>query len=592
MAEKTSGIRGTVSRVSGPTVIARGMSGARMAEVVRVGGVGLMGEIIRLDGDTAFVQTYEDTSGICVGEPVIGTGESLLVNLGPGLLGSVFDGVQRPLRLLEKESGVFISRGLSVPALPPQKKWPFKPAVSAGAQVSGGDVIGTVQETDSFLHKIMVPPGRRGTVVRISAGEYTIDEAVAALDDGTSLTMAQRWPAKVSRPVRKKISFTRPFVTGQRILDCLFPIAAGGTACLPGGFGTGKTVLEQSLAKFSAADVIVYVGCGERGNEMTDVLTEFPELIDPRTGGPLMNRTVLVVNTSNMPVAAREASIFVGVTIAEYFRDMGVAVAVMVDSSSRWAEALREISSRLEEMPGEEGYPTYLPSRLASFYERAGAAECLGADGRTGSVTIVGAVSPPGGDFSEPVTQSTMRVTGALWALDYALAHSRHYPAINWTRSYSLYAESLAGWQRENVGKEWPHLRERLMELMGKEAELQEVVQLVGPDSLQESDRLVLEASRMLKEGFLQQNATSEIDASCPLDKQHGMLMLLFQYYDLAAAALAAKVSLEKILALPVREELARLREITSGEFPAQQEEIAERLRTAFAALERERSRT
>jgi V/A-type H+-transporting ATPase subunit A len=350
--------------------------------------------------------------------------------------------------------------------------------------------------------------------VSIESGERTIDEPVARLEDGTVLTMAQRWPAKVPRPVKRKTVSLEPVVTGQRELDCLFPIATGGTACLPGGFGTGKTVLEQSLAKYSAAEVIVYVGCGERGNEMTDVLTEFPELIDPRTGGPLMNRTVLVVNTSNMPVAAREASIFVGVTIAEYFRDMGCTVAVMVDSSSRWAEALREISSRLEEMPGEEGYPTYLPSRLASFYERAGAAECLGSDGRKGSVTIVGAVSPPGGDFSEPVTQSTMRVAGALWALDYPLAHSRHYPAINWNRSYSLFVERLAPWFAEHIGESWPTLRERLMHILEKEAELQEVVQLVGPDSLQESDRLILEVSRMLRDGFLQQNATSESDAS------------------------------------------------------------------------------
>ncbi len=585
MAEKRTEIRGVVSRVSGPTVIARSMGGSRMAEVVRVGSVGLMGEIIRLDGDTAFVQTYEDTSGICVGEPVLGTGESLLVTLGPGLLGSVFDGVQRPLRMLEKESGVFISRGLSVPALPPDRKWKFEPAAKAGDSVTAGDVLGTVKETDSFTHKVMVPPGRQGKIASIRPGEFTVTEPAVKLEDGTSLSLAQRWPAKVARPVKQKVSSSAPFVTGQRILDCLFPIATGGTACLPGGFGTGKTVLEQSLAKFSAADVIVYVGCGERGNEMTDVLTEFPELIDPRTGGPLMNRTVLVVNTSNMPVAAREASIFVGVTIAEYFRDMGAAVAVMVDSSSRWAEALREISSRLEEMPGEEGYPTYLPSRLASFYERAGAAECLGTDGRRGSVTIVGAVSPPGGDFSEPVTQSTMRVTGALWALDYSLAHSRHYPAINWNRSYSLYVERLQGWQKENIGKDWPALRERLMELMEKEAELQEVVQLVGPDSLQESDRLTLEASRMLRDGFLQQNATSEVDASCPLEKQYGMLELLLQYYDLGVTALARKVSLERVLSLPEREDLARLREIPAADFTTRRGEIAGRLQAAFGAL-------
>jgi V/A-type H+-transporting ATPase subunit A len=564
------------------------MSGARMAEVVRVGSAGLMGEIIRLDADTAFIQTYEDTSGICVGEPVVCTGESLLVTLGPGLLGSVFDGIQRPLRALEAESGVFISRGLSVPALTPGKRWLFTPDVRPGTIVSEGDTLGHVRETDSFVHRIMVPPGRQGTIVSIESGELTIDQPLARLDNGAALTMSQRWPAKVPRPVKRKTVSEEPFITGQRVLDCLFPIATGGTACLPGGFGTGKTVLEQSLAKYSAAEVIVYVGCGERGNEMTDVLTEFPELIDPRTGGPLMNRTVLVVNTSNMPVAAREASIFVGVTIAEYFRDMGCAVAVMVDSSSRWAEALREISSRLEEMPGEEGYPTYLPSRLASFYERAGAAECLGADSRTGSVTIVGAVSPPGGDFSEPVTQSTMRVAGALWALDYPLAHSRHYPAINWNRSYSLFVERLAPWFAAHIGQGWPAQRTKLMETLEKEAELQEVVQLVGPDSLQESDRLVLEVSRMLRDGFLQQNATSETDASCSLEKQHGMLTLFILFHDLATAALQAKVPLDRILSMPEREELARLREISAADFPTRGADIQERMRASFSALKGE----
>ena len=577
--------RGIISRVSGPTVIARSIRGARMAEVVKVGTAGLMGEIIRLDGDTAFIQTYEDTSGICVGEPALLTGESLLVTLGPGLLGSVFDGVQRPLKMLESRSGPFISRGLTVPALPQEKRWRFEPAVSRGANASGGTIIGRVRETPSFVHAIMVPPGVSGTIAEVEAGDYTVSQPVGRLQDGTELMLQQRWPAKVPRPVKGKTVSTEPFVTGQRVLDCLFPIAAGGTACLPGGFGTGKTVLEQSLAKYSAADVIVYVGCGERGNEMTDVLTEFPELIDPRTGGPLMDRTVLVVNTSNMPVAAREASIFVGVTIAEYFRDMGSAVAVMVDSSSRWAEALREISSRLEEMPGEEGYPTYLPSRLASFYERAGAAECLGEDSRKGSVTIVGAVSPPGGDFSEPVTQSTMRVAGALWALDYPLAHSRHYPAINWNRSYSLYDERLAPWFHDNVGETWPSQREGLMRLLEKEAELQEVVQLVGPDSLQESDRLTLEIARMLRDSFLQQNATSEVDASCPLAKQHGMLSLLLEYHSLAVEALQEKVPLAGVLAVPEREELARLREISADGFEAGAEAIRKRMRASFEAL-------
>jgi V/A-type H+-transporting ATPase subunit A len=396
--------------------------------------------------------------------------------------------------------------------------------------------------------------------------------------------MAQKWPAKVPRPVRRKLGFSQPFVTGQRILDSLFPIALGGTACLPGGFGTGKTVLEQSLAKFSTADVIVYVGCGERGNEMTDVLSEFPELTDPRTGGPLMDRTVLVVNTSNMPVAAREASIYVGVTIAEYFRDMGYSAAVMVDSSSRWAEALREISSRLEEMPGEEGYPTYLASRLAAFYERSGSAECLGRD-LAGSVTIIGAVSPPGGDYSEPVTQATMRFTGALWALDSSLAHRRHYPAINWHRSFTLYQEPLDGWYREKLGPAWARLRDRLVGLLGKEAELQEVVQLVGPDALQAGDRFLLEVSRMMRDGFLQQNAMSEVDASCSLAKQQAMLELMLDFHDRGAEALTRSVALDKLLAIPEREELARLRDIPEADFPEARRSLSERLASSLAAL-------
>ena len=455
--------------------------------------------------------------------------------------------------------------------------------------MSGGDIIGEVEETPGFKHRILVPPGRSGTIARIAGGDFTIAEAVAELADGTTLSLAHKWPAKSARPVRGKESSIVPFVTGQRILDCLFPIALGGTSCLPGGFGTGKTVLEQSLAKHSAADVIVYVGCGERGNEMTDVLTEFPELTDPRTGGPLMNRTVLVVNTSNMPVAAREASIYVGVTIAEYFRDMGYSAAVMVDSTSRWAEALREISSRLEEMPGEEGYPTYLASRLASFYERAGAAQCLGR-GVSGSVTIIGAVSPPGGDFSEPVTQSTMRFTGALWALDSSLAHRRHYPSVNWHRSYTLYAERLAAWYAEHVAPGWDGLRSRLVEILGKEAELQEVVQLVGPDALQAGDRFLLETSRMLRDGFLQQNAMSEVDASCSLAKQHGMLAAVIDFYDRGREALKKTVPLGRILGLPEREDLVRLREVPEDRFAGETASLKARLEQGFAALEKEAS--
>ncbi len=580
-------LAGAIARISGPAVIARGMRGVRMYEVVRVGEAGLMGEVIRLEEDTAFIQTYEDTSAVRVGEPVEATGEALLISLGPGLLGNVFDGVQRPLPALEASGGPFIQRGMAAEALPAERRWAFRPVIKKGDRLEEGDVVGEVEETESFTHRILVPPGRGGTVAEVREGERTVGEPVVRLEDGSELTMAQKWPVKVARPVRRKISSTEPFVTAQRVLDCLFPIALGGTACLPGGFGTGKTVLEQSLAKFSAAEVIVYVGCGERGNEMTDVLTEFPELADPRTGGPLMNRTVLVVNTSNMPVAAREASIYTGVTIAEYFRDMGHSVAVMVDSTSRWAEALREISSRLEEMPGEEGYPTYLASRLASFYERAGRAECLGR-GLEGSVTIVGAVSPPGGDFSEPVTQATMRFTGALWALDSSLAHRRHYPAINWHRSYTLYFERMEEWYAEEVGGEWSKLRGRMIELLERDAELQEVVQLVGPDALQESDRLVLEVSRMLRDGFLQQNAMSEVDASCTLAKQRGMLAGLIHYYDRSAAALEREVPLDRVLEIPEREELSRMRDIPEDRFARESGELKGRVEERFATLLKE----
>ena len=576
---------GVIAKISGPTVIAKRMEGAQMYEVVRVGKAGLMGEVIRLDGEEAFIQTYEDTSGLSLGEPVARTGNPLRVTLGPGLLGKVYDGIQRPLADLEKATGAFIGRGLSAPALAGEKKWSFTATAEKGQEVRPGDRLGEVQETDNFVHRILVPNGVSGRIREIRSGEFTIEEPIATLENGRELTMTQTWPAKVARPYRQKLSSDEPFVTGQRVLDCLFPIALGGSACLPGGFGTGKTVLEQGLAKFSAADIIVYVGCGERGNEMTDVLTEFPELPDPRTGGALMDRTVLVVNTSNMPVAAREASIYVGVTIAEYFRDMGYSVAMMVDSSSRWAEALREISSRLEEMPGEEGYPTYLASRLASFYERAGRVACLGSEEVSGSVTIVGAVSPPGGDFSEPVTQSTMRVTGALWALDASLAHRRHYPAINWHRSYTLYYERLMPWFASQVDESWGRVRARLVDVLGKDAELQEIVQLVGPDALQDSDRLLLEVSRMMRDGFLQQNAMSEIDASCSLSKQFGMLDLLTTFYERGQAALSEKCYLESILELEVREELLRLRDVPDEDFAKEYERLGKTMEQQFESI-------
>jgi len=585
MAASKNGISGVITKVSGPAVIARSMSGSRMYEIVEVGIAGLMGEIIRLDGDTAFIQTYEDTSGISVGEPVLGTGQPLLVTLGPGLLGNVFDGIQRPLEELRRSGGDFIPRGLAAAPLDTEKRWLFKPDAKVGEKVEPGDSIGRVVETDNFTHRIMVPPAVEGTIAEIKEGEFTVLDTVCKLDDGRPLCMAQQWPAKIPRPAKDKLDCTEPFITGQRILDCLFPIALGGTACLPGGFGTGKTVLEQNLAKFSSADVIVYVGCGERGNEIADVLSEFPSLDDPRTGGRLMDRTVLVVNTSDMPVAAREASTYVGVTMAEYFRDMGHSVAVMVDSISWWAEALREISSRLEEMPGEEGYPTYLASRLASFYERAGRIECLGKDDRTGSLTIVAAVSPPGGDFSEPVTQSTIRVTGALWALDASLARRKHYPAVNWHRSYTLYVETLRSWFSKNVSQAWSGFREELLEILQKDAGPQEMVQLVGPDALPPQDRLVLETSRMLRDCFLQQNAMSEYDSSCSLHKQYRMLEMLLAFNSKCTDALSKGCDLDEMLALPVREDVSRLREVPEDQCDEQCEALKEKLAASFDGL-------
>jgi V/A-type H+/Na+-transporting ATPase subunit A len=586
MPTKETPITGIIAQISGPAVIARDMLGAAMYEVVRVGSTELMGEIIRLDEDTAFIQVYEDTAGICVGEPVVATGHLLEMTLGPGLLGNVFDGVQRPLKKLEHLSGDFIDRGLSVEALASDIKWPFEPRVQIGDRITGGDIFGQVPETEHFTHYCLCPPDVEGVVASIETGAFSVYDPIVTLEDGRTLSMAHRWPAKLARPIAGKKASTEPFITGQRILDCLFPVALGGAVALPGGFGTGKTVLEQSLAKFSSADVIVYVGCGERGNEMADVLTEFPELIDPRTNGPLMKRTVLVVNTSNMPVAAREASVYAGVTIAEYYRDMGYAVAVMVDSTSRWAEALREISSRLEEMPGEEGYPTYLASRLASFYERAGCVDCLGQDTRQGSLTIVGAVSPPGGDFSEPVTQSTLRVTGSVWALDSSLAHRRHYPAVNWHRSYTLFDQILKPWFEKEVDPKWPVLREQLMGVLEKDAELQQVVQLVGPDALQVKDRLTLDVSRILRDGFLQQNAMSDADASCSLTKQLGILELILKFHDLCHKAVDDQIPLKTIMNLSLPEQLARLRDVPQAEFEQAYEALNQDIDREFLQLQ------
>jgi len=578
-------VKGKIIKISGPAVIAEGMTGARMFDIVHVGKAALIGEIIRLDGDTAFIQVYEDTSGLYLGEPVESQGSPLTVELGPGLLSSIYDGIQRPLESIASLTGDFISRGIHTEALDRKKKWTFTPSVKAGESVGPGDVLGTVQETEHLLHRILVPPDTKGKIKEIRAGNFTITETVATLEGGKTLNLAHRWPVKLARPYQQKLEPKEPFITGQRIFDCLFPIAMGGNASIPGGFGSGKTVAEQTLAKFANADVIVYVGCGERGNEMTEVLTEFPHLDDPKTGGALMNRTILVVNTSNMPVAAREASIYTGITLAEYYRDMGYDVALMADSTSRWAEALREISSRLEEMPGEEGFPTYLGTRLANFYERSGRVVAQGKEGRVGSVTVVGAVSPPGGDFSEPVTQSSQRIIGALWALDSNLAYRRHFPSVNWNRSYTLYYGLLKKWYEENVSPNWTKNRERMFELIQKDTQLQEIVQLVGPDALQDEERLILEFGRMIREGFLQQNAFSPIDGSCPLKKQHLMLETLLKFYTFGEAAIQRGAHIDEITELPAKEEVDRLKEIPVDDMEKKIRLIQDTLEKEMSAL-------
>jgi V/A-type H+-transporting ATPase subunit A len=555
-------IVGTIAKITGPVVTARGMTGAKMYDVVRVGQEGLMGEIIRLENEYATIQVYEDTSGLKVGDLVESTNAPLVVELGPGLLSSIYDGVQRPLPVVAEQSGDFIERGTVASALDRERLWHFDPVVDVGQEVVAGDVVGTVQEGQTILHKIMVPPGMRGTIATIvPSGEYNVDTVVATLGGGLEVKMSQKWPVRIGRPYARKLDPVIPFTTGMRILDTFFPIAQGGNAIIPGGFGTGKTVTQQSLAKWAGVDIIVYVGCGERGNEMTEVLSEFPELEDPRTGAPLMDRTVLVANTSNMPVAAREASIYVGATLAEYYRDMGYNVAMMADSTSRWGEALREVSGRLEEMPGEEGYPAYLATRLAAFYERSGRVTPLGSDGeRVGSVTMVGAVSPAGGDMSEPMTQNSLRVTGAFWALDTSLAHRRHFPAISWTKSYTLYLGQVKGWFESNVASDWQEYRDRAMFLLQKETELQEIVQLVGPDALPESEKVILEVSRMLREDFLQQFAFDDVDAYCPPKKAYLMLKTILSFYDASVGALQRGVSLRQILELPIKDEVATIK--------------------------------
>ena len=563
---------GKIVKVSGPLVVATGMTEANMADVVRVGEQRLIGEILTMTGDSASIQVYEETSGLGPGAEVVTTGAPLSVELGPGLIENIYDGIQRPLEvIMEKVQGNNLPRGVEVPALDREKKWEFTPTVEPGAQVIGGDVIGTVQETDSILHKIMIPPKMQGKIVSIQGGSYTVTETVAVLEqpDGskTELSLMQKWPVRVGRPYKHKYPPTIPLQSGQRIVDTFFPVAKGGTAAIPGPFGSGKTVMQHALAKWSDVDLVVYIGCGERGNEMTDVLREFPELVDPRTGQSLMKRTVLIANTSDMPVAAREASIYTGITIAEYFRDMGYAVAVIADSTSRWAEALREMSGRLEEMPGEEGYPAYLSSRLAQFYERAGSVACLGSDDRRGSLTAVGAVSPPGGDLSEPVSQATMRIVKVFWALDASLAYRRHFPAINWLNSYSLYLDSLKPWYDEHLGKEFLQNREWAMAVLQEEANLNEIVQLVGKDSLSAKDQITLEVAKMIREDFLQQNSFLDIDSYSEYDRQARMLVLIRDYDEHCRAAAERGGNLNELFSVPVREKIGRAKSVPADQY-------------------------
>ena len=570
--------KGTVVKISGPLVVAEGMRDANMFDVVRVSEKRLIGEIIEMHGDRASIQVYEETSGLGTGESVESTGEPMSVELGPGLIGSIFDGIQRPLDAIRKVCGNNLARGVEVPSLKRETVWKFTPSVKAGDKVVGGDVIGTVPETDIVLHKIMVPNGVEGTVKKISEGEFHADDTVCIIETAKGekeLSLIQKWPVRQGRPYQKKLSPTMPLVTGQRVVDCLFPIAKGGVAAIPGPFGSGKTVTQHQLAKWAEADIIVYIGCGERGNEMTDVLNEFPELIDPNTGKSLMERTVLIANTSDMPVAAREASVYTGITIAEYYRDMGYSVALMADSTSRWAEALREMSGRLEEMPGDEGYPAYLGSRLAQFYERAGRVISTGTEGREGALSVIGAVSPPGGDISEPVSQATLRIVKVFWGLDSNLAYQRHFPAINWLTSYSLYADSLAEWYNNNVSKDWMKLRARFMEILHEEAELKEIVKLIGMDALSPNDRLKMETARSIREDFLHQLAFHEIDTYTSLKKQLYMMKLILNFNDEAADVLAKGADVETVANLEVREKIGRFKYIEEDKSDAEFDKLS-----------------
>ena len=582
---------GKVIKVSGPLVVADGMADANMADVVRVGPKQLIGEILNMTGDRASIQVYEETSGLGPGAEVVTTGAPLSVELGPGLIESIYDGIQRPLEEIRSMAGAHIPRGIQAPPLPEDKKWDFTPVAKPGDAVVAGDVLGTVPETTSVLHKIMVPHRMDGTVEWVAeAGEYTIRDVIAKvrLADGSlkELTMVQKWPVRVGRPYRRKFPPSAPLQTGQRVIDTMFPVAKGGTAAVPGPFGSGKTVVQHQLAKWADVDIVVYIGCGERGNEMTDVLREFPELTDPRTGETLMKRTVLIANTSDMPVAAREASVYTGITIAEYFRDMGYAVAVIADSTSRWAEALREMSGRLEEMPGEEGYPAYLSSRLAQFYERAGMVECIGSDEhRRGSLTAVGAVSPPGGDLSEPVSQATMRIVKVFWALDASLAYKRHFPAINWLNSYSLYLDSLKPWYDEHLGPQFMVNRDKAMSILQEEASLNEIVQLVGKDSLSAADQLTLETAKMLREDFLQQNGFMEVDWYSSYERQDKMIQMILDYDKLCRAAIEKGAATAELFAIPFREQMGRAKSVPDDRYAAVYADMAREMEEQIADI-------
>ena len=578
---------GTITKVSGPLVVARGLADANVSDVVRVGSQRLIGEILNMNGDSASIQVYEETSGLGPGAVVETTGMPMSVELGPGMLENIYDGIQRPLPEIRAIAGSTITRGTDVAALNREKKWEFVPTAEVGERLSGGDIIGTVQETSAISHKIMVPPQLSGRLVSITGGSYTVTECVAVLEDDKGekheLTLMQKWPVRINRPYSRKYMPSRPMNSGQRIIDTLFPIAKGGTAAVPGPFGSGKTVVQHQLAKWSDVDIVVYIGCGERGNEMTDVLMEFPELTDPRNGEPLMKRTVLIANTSDMPVAAREASIYTGITIAEYFRDMGYDVAVLADSTSRWAEALREMSGRLEEMPGEEGYPAYLASRIAQFYERAGCVECLGSDERRGSVTAIGAVLPPGGDISEPVSQATMRIVKVFWALDSSLAYARHFPAINWLTSYSLYVDTLSSWYESEFGPEYMENRDKTMHILQEENELQEIVRLVGQDALSPADRLTMETAKMIREDFLQQNAFVDEDAYSSYGKQYRLLDMILKYDAMSREALSKGADMKSIFAIPAREKIGRAKMTAPDKYESEFDAIIAEMKSELA---------